>query len=124
MYVLDTSALIEAFHDSDQAEKISRIVKDEPLFTTSICIHEVLVGALTEKDRFVAEGIFSTMQILEHNALAARIGAKIEQELVKTGRRINDMDVLIAAICKANNGELITFDRDFARIRDFKARIL
>ncbi|HLD33697.1 MAG TPA: type II toxin-antitoxin system VapC family toxin [Candidatus Nanoarchaeia archaeon] len=127
MYVLDSSALIEIIEGHSSGEKVIGIVGDAPLVTTSICEHEVLAGALSEKQAFVLDGLFSSMRILEHDARAARLGASIEQELRKKGTMINKLDILIAAICVVHNAELVTFDKDFSKIknlRDLRVRII
>ncbi len=126
MYVLDSSALIESINKTESHDKIIKIVKDQPVITTSICMQETLVGALSERDKFVLENIFTGIRVLEHNAEAAKIGAEITQKLAKKGTMIGKMDILIAAICKAHQGELITLDKDFAKIKveGFKSHII
>lgn len=124
MYVLDSSAIIEAVNDEKQAEKIGRVLGDEPLVTTTICVHEVLAGASSDKNRFVFEKIVSSMQILEHTSDAARAGAEIQRELKRSGQMINPFDILIAAVCKSNYAQLVTFDNDFARVKGLKTIIL
>ncbi len=123
MYVLDSSAIIEAVDDEKQAEKIARVTKDEPVVTTTICIHEILAGTITERDRFVLGKILSGMQILEHTVKSAHIGAQIQKDLEHVGKMINPYDILIAAVCKENNAELITFDKGFARVKGLTAHI-
>ncbi|HLC19676.1 MAG TPA: type II toxin-antitoxin system VapC family toxin [Candidatus Nanoarchaeia archaeon] len=124
MYILDSSALIEVLEEHPKAEKIMELVGDAELVTTSLCVHEVLAGALSKKDRFVLEGVFSSMRILDHTMRAARVGATIQQELAESGTMINKFDVLIAAICKVNNGELVTLDRDFSKIKNFRVVVV
>src|SRR3989344_3545798 len=120
MYVLDSSAIIEIFEEYPHMQKILDILGDESFVTTSISMHEVFAGAHSQKDRFIVSGLFSQAHILEHDAKAARIGATIEQELTHAGKMINRTDILIAGICKAHNAELVTLDKDFAKIKDIK----
>ncbi len=124
MYVLDSSSLIELFENKSRAQKIKDIVQNEKLATTTICMHEVLAGALSEKERFFLEDIFSQMHVLVHDEAAARYGARIEQELDRTGTRINAADIFIAGICKAHDAELITLDKDFSRVRRLKVQVV
>jgi predicted nucleic acid-binding protein len=105
-------------------EKLSALLGDAPLTTTTISIHELLAGARNQQDRFLLENLFQAMQILDHTAEAARFGARIEQELSRTGSRINDIDMLIAGICKAHTAELVTFDQGFSRIKGLRAHVL
>src|SRR3989338_851686 len=117
MYILDSSALIEVLEGHPKAEKIMELFGSAELVTTSLCVHEILAGALSKKDRFLLENLLNSMRILDHTARAAVLGATMQQELSQTGTMINKFDILIAAICKINNGELITLDKDFAKIK-------
>src|SRR3990172_10872842 len=116
MHVLDSSAIIESMQQGPLAKKVAHVVGEEQLVTTSICMHELLLGAHSEMEQFVLEKIFSTMRILEHDSQAARFSSRIERELVSNGAKIGGRDCLIAGICKAHNAELVTLDNDFARI--------
>ncbi len=124
IYILDSSALIEVLGNSSRAQKVHDILRDSPVVTTSISMHEVLAGALTEKDRFVIEGLFSTVRVLDHDSSAARAGALIEQELTRMGRKINKADILIAGICTSHHAELVTCDADFAKIKGFSLKLI
>ncbi|HLF54632.1 MAG TPA: type II toxin-antitoxin system VapC family toxin [Candidatus Nanoarchaeia archaeon] len=124
MYVLDSNALIEFLEDGPRASKVLSVVGDEPLVTTSISMHEVLAGSMSDKSRFILENIFSSMRVLEHDAQAARLSAAIEREQYRMGAKINDADILIAGICKANNAELVTLDSDFTKIKGFKFKFV
>ncbi len=124
MYVLDSSAFIEVIEGYPHMNRILQEIGEAPLVTTSLCMHEILAGARSEKDKFILEKIFTGATILEHTVPAARLGAQIEQELQQKGTKINKMDVLIAAICKVHNAELITLDNDFGKIKGFKVKII
>jgi len=122
-YILDSSAIIKAFKHTELAEKIAKITGDAPLITTSICKQELL-SVKGEKDQFVIRNVLDNMLILEHTSEAAEHGAEIYHELRKKGTLINNFDILIAGICKANNAHLITFDKDFAKIKDLQVTVL
>lgn len=124
MYVLDSSSLIELFENKSRSQRVADIVQNEILATTTICMHEVLAGALSDKERFFLDDIFSQMQILVHDESAARYGARIEQELERAGARINAADIFIAGICKAHGAELITLDNDFSRIKGLRVHLV
>jgi len=124
MYVLDSSVIIEAVERGKYFPQLSEILGDGPLITTSICAHEILVGALSSKERFALEGILSSMRILDHDMLSAKQGAEIEQTLTRQGMKINRMDCLVAGICKTHHAHLLTLDKDFAKIKDLKVTIL
>jgi predicted nucleic acid-binding protein len=120
MYVLDSNAIIEIIEEGPHSSKLISILKDFPLVTTSITLHEVLAGSMSDKSRFVFEGIFSTMRILEHDAPAARAGAAIQKSLDKKGQKINKMDVLIAGICTIHDATIVTLDKDFKKVQGLK----
>ncbi len=124
MYVLDSSALIELVEAKPRGKKISEILGAEPLTTTTICMHELIVGAQTEKQKAVVERLAQSASILEHTLQAARAGAIIEQELLKERNSINAADILIAGICKANNKILLTCDNDFTRIKNLQIKVI
>ena len=86
MYVLDSSAIIEAIEKGKEFPELTKLLGDEPLVTTSICAQEMLVGAHSPPDRFAIEGILSSMRILDHDLAAARIGALMEQQLTRQGQ--------------------------------------
>lgn len=124
MFVLDSSALIEVLQNGRRADKIISLVGDAPLVTVSVCAHEVLAGALKEKDRFVLEAILSSAEVLPHSLEAAKIGARLEEECGKAGNTVNRADVLIAAVCKEHGATIVTLDKDFSRIKGAKVRVL
>ena len=121
--ILDTSAIIKAMKSPALAEKIGAITGDSPLSTTSICKQELLM-VRTDKEQFVVKHILDTMNIFEHTSLAADLGAEIWHDLRNKGTLIHEFDILIAAICKANNAHLITFDKDFVKIKDLQVTVL
>ena len=124
MYLLDSSILIELFEQLPRSQKIAAILKDSSLVTASICMHEVLAGTVTDKERFVLEGLFSTFQILPHDAKAARLGAELYRIMKQQGKMMSAVDNLIAAICKANNAELVTLDKGFQKVKSLNVHII
>lgn len=124
MFVLDSSAIIEILRETNAGRRIVELLKDEPSVTTSLCLHEVLIGTETPRERFVVEGLCSGMRILSHESTSGQIGAGIERDLRKRGKIIGRTDIMIAAICKDHNAELITLDKDFAGITALKSRIV
>jgi predicted nucleic acid-binding protein len=124
MYVLDSSAIIELLNNGPLASKVARLAPEEDFVTTTISMHEVLVGAISEKESFIAENLFSGATVLEHTADAARAGALIQKQLNTSGTKINKMDVLIAGICRVNHAEVITLDRDFLNIKGLRVHLI
>ena len=124
MYVLDSSALIEILEGSPLAKKIEALIQDAPLVTTSICMHELLVGAHSEQEHFVLEHLFSNIRILDYTADAARASAHMMGALSETGTLINKMDILIAAICNVHDAHLLTLDKDFSMIKALNVSLI
>ena len=124
MYVLDSSAIIELIEKTPRGERVENFMRDTALVTTSICMHEVMAGATSKEEFFIFEGLFATMQVLDHTKEAAKEGAKIEQDLTRTGNLISARDILIAGICKARGGEIVTFDKGFTKIKGLKSHVL
>ena len=79
MFVLDSSALIEIWEDGPKKGRVLHIAGNDLSVTTSVCVHEVLYGAQSEKRRFLLENLFSNIAVLQHDYRAAKIGARIEQ---------------------------------------------
>ena len=123
MYVLDSSALIELINDTRRADQVASILSDEPLAITTISMHEILLST-NQLERFKIEGICTGITILSHDEHSARAGARMEIDLIREGKRINRPDIFIAAICKINRAHLITFDRDFSKIKDLQVTVL
>ncbi len=93
---------------------MEKLVDREVLFTTTITQYELLVGAYLygERELKFVKRILAALQIVEveeHIPLAAKIMAR----LLKMGKPINDLDVMIAATCIAHNLTLLTKDQDF-----------
>ena len=124
MYVLDSSALIEIWENGLKKEKVLQIAGNELSVTTSICAHEVLYGARSEKQRFLLENLLANIAVLQHDYRAATIGARLEQELDGLGLKIPRIDITIAAICIVHNAELVTLDQGFKRIKGLKVHVI
>ncbi|MBS3148033.1 type II toxin-antitoxin system VapC family toxin [Candidatus Woesearchaeota archaeon] len=124
MYVLDSSALIEGIIDGPRSQPISDSLTEEEFLTTSVCVHEILIGARNSAELFVLKGILHAVPTLDYTKDCAVHSAQIERELKREGKLINKMDILIAAICKASNATLITLDKDFEKIKGLKVKVI
>ena len=99
------------------------MVGDEVPCITSISLHEVLTGC-QEDQRTQLEKITKKCIIAEHDATAAIIGSEIETRLMKEGKLIGRVDILIAAICQSRDATLVTCDKDFQKIKTLKTVIV
>ncbi len=124
MYVLDSSSIIEVIKKNKKGEEIQEICRGQSVVTTSICMFEILSGSKSEKEFFLLSNLFKGFIILFHDIDSSIDSSKILLELKRNGNMINDMDILIAGICKANNTTLITLDKDFEKVNGLDVKIV
>jgi predicted nucleic acid-binding protein len=116
MTFLDSSVII---HYLDGSDDIVEYVDDEtsaPYLTSSLCIYEVLMGAVhtsgpsdlrAERSRF---GWVTGIDLTEAIAVEA---ARLQAELERTGDLMTPRDVLIAATARSTGDEFVVVDSDF-----------
>ena len=120
MIILDTSALIEITRGSEKGAQIIRCVQGESYATTSINMHELLLLARDdEKDEF--REFLNAIKIYPYDKGCIEKSVFIERELMQKGKLINKLDILIAAICLAQDAGILTLDEDFKRVPGLKA---
>lgn len=126
MYVLDTNVL-SAMMSSQPAVSVATWIADRPeeeLFTASVCQAEILAGiAILPEGRrrqllhTAALGIFEadfSGRVLPFDQDAARHYAELYAARRQAGRPGAMADLMIAAIARANNAQLVTRNtRDF-----------
>ena len=123
MYLLDSSAIIEILHNTGKGRKIMDFIGKNSVCTTSISVYEILIG-LKEKESEKMHSFFSSIKALPFDENSAKFSADIEKKLIRSGKTINKVDILIAGICRSNNKIIITLDSDFKRIQDIKSIII
>lgn len=120
-YVIDTDILIYFLkNNKNVVEKFSE-VNDGNIFTTIINYSELLFGAynsaLVEKNLKRFKSFLKTINVLKFDKDAAEHFAREKARLKKAGNLIDDMDLMIAGICLANEFTLVTNNnRHFKRI--------
>lgn len=122
MYLLDSSAIIEILHNTEKGKKIVALVDKNPVCTTSINVYEILLGE-REKESEKINQFFSSLKILNFDDNSAKFSVELEKKLIRFGKTINKIDILIAGICKSNNKTIVSLDSDFKRIGDIKSII-
>jgi len=124
MTFIDTSVIID-FLAGD--EKIVTLIKEvaekEEIKTTTITEYELLKHK-TELKRQVAEKFLSAVLVCPFDRASARKAALLFQKLSRTGKMINENDLLIAGISLANDEILLTRDQKFGNIDDANIRIV
>lgn len=121
MLFLDTSAVLELLYGTEKGEQIKELVREKPIAIASLSIHELLVGLKeNEKDlhHFLKE-----VDTIPFDRRSAEKSAEIARSLKEKGKMINQMDVLIAAICLVNQFTFVTCDKHFLNIEGLDVRV-
>ena len=119
MTILDTDIIVALLKGTPGAiQKITSIEeKGETISTTIITVYELLKGAylsrMCEENLAKVADSISNLQILDLTFNACQEAAKIYKELKNKGHMVGEFDILIAAITRANQEELVTRDEHF-----------
>jgi predicted nucleic acid-binding protein len=119
MTILDTDIIVALLKGTpDAIQKITSIEeKGEIISITIVTVYELLKGAYLSRrcDENLAKvsDAISSMQILDLTFKACEEAAKIYKELKNKGTMVGEFDILIAAITRANQEELVTRDEHF-----------
>ncbi|MAG02235.1 PIN domain nuclease [Candidatus Pacearchaeota archaeon] len=117
---LDTSALIELYTDNEDIVDI--VEKRDEICVTPITIFEFGKRKLP---LVIIEDINKDHITLTLGYPEIILGLKIFKELVKKGDLINDNDILIGAICIANNVPLLTLNKKhFKKLERFGLKLV
>jgi len=113
MLFLDSSAVI-AYND-DVTEVVEYVNGREPLFTSAICVYEIVTGGMwaTNKSANEIRQGFSGVRSLELNEDIAMEAARMQTELRANGDEMSVRDLLIAATARSTGAELVVADADF-----------
>jgi len=125
MFCLDSDCIIYASKGKQPISDRILSVQENELCTTIINQAELLAGANAsnnlQKSLKVAEMWFEKLKIVNLDQKSVEIFAKEKARLSGLGKIIDDMDLLIASICVANDLILITNNtKHFARIKNLK----
>jgi len=114
MTFLDTSVIV------DMLEGVSETVEfvqseNEPLLTSSICVFEVLDGALGSgvTDIAAERQRFGGVRAIEFTDDLAVEAAQLQDELLADGERMAARDCMIAATARSTGDHLVVADSDF-----------
>lgn len=123
MFILDSSAIIEILKGSNCGKEIGNELDKTSLATTVFSVYEILVGAKPQEIEKI-ESFFKDLDIISFDKLAARETSLIEKELTAKGSMINKIDIFIASLCRLNDAILVTADKDFKKISNFKLKFI
>ncbi len=122
MIVADTDVLVDYLRGHERsAERIAFEIQQGHLATTAVTAFELRLGAKTARQQAVVQILLDALRILPLDAEAARAAAGIRRRLLDRGEDIGMADSLIAGVCIANQGMLITNNqKHFKRIEGLK----
>jgi predicted nucleic acid-binding protein len=117
--VADTDGLVDYLRGHQRsAARVALEIEQAHLATTAITACELRLGAKTPRQQAVVEILLDALRILPLDDDAARSAADLRRRLLEQGEDIGMADSLIAGICVANDGQLLTHnEKHFKRIQ-------
>jgi tRNA(fMet)-specific endonuclease VapC len=118
--VLDTDVCVELLRGNAAViERRSGI--DAPVATTWMTAAELYYGAersaAPTKNRRLVARLLETLPVLETTERAARQFGAVRAVLERLGQRLGDAELIIASVCLAHDGVLVTGNlRHFGRV--------
>ena len=120
MYLIDTDIVISYLKNRQETVSLIRQIKKPNLSTSIICVGEVVEGLTQEKVTFFIKAI-QEIEIFNLNLAVIIKFADIRRQLRKTGKLLDNFDILIAATCIVNDLILITGNhKHFNRVPGLK----
>jgi tRNA(fMet)-specific endonuclease VapC len=124
MMIADSDVLIDYLRGSSPwAGRIRLEIETGHLATTAINSFELLSGAKTSADRDKVSSLLDALAVLgvSQEASEKAAEARRQRQLEKEGQGIGMADYLIAGVCLANGGILLTRNLDhFERVPGLK----
>lgn len=122
MIIADSDVLIDFLRGhGDGAKRVALELETRSFATTAITAFEIRSGAHSAKQRKSVDTLLEAMTILPVGAEEAQIAADIRKDLESQGQSIGMADYLIAAVCIAKQGVLLTRNwKHFERVKTLK----
>jgi tRNA(fMet)-specific endonuclease VapC len=122
MIIADSDVLIDFLRGHGEgASRVAIELESRSFATTAVSAFEIRSGAHSAKQRKAVDTLLAAMTILPFGDEEARIAAEIRKQLESQGQSIGMADYLIAAVCIANQGVLLTRNwKHFERVKDLK----
>jgi predicted nucleic acid-binding protein len=122
LIVVDTDVIIDFFRDiSPAADVFSKLISLEKAAITAISVFELYAGVEGSKRLRQIEILVQPITILPLNTIEAAIAGRIYAQLKTRGKLVGTHDILIAAICIANDLPLYTKNvAHFSKIKDIR----
>jgi len=124
--VADTDVLIDFLRGrGGAARRVELELETRSFGTTAITVFELRSGAQTSKQRKGIDTLLDAMTLLSFGPEEARIAADLRQQLERQGQGMGMADYMIAAVCIANDGVLLTRNRKhFERVEGLRLSAL
>jgi tRNA(fMet)-specific endonuclease VapC len=122
MMIADSDVLIDFLRGrGDWARRIARELESRSFATTAVTAFEIRSGARTSRQKKAVDTLLEAMTILPFGPEEARIASEIRQQVESRGQPIGMADYMIAAVCIAAGGVLLTRNRKhFERVEGLK----
>jgi tRNA(fMet)-specific endonuclease VapC len=122
MIIADSDILIDFLRGRGEgARRVAIELETRSFGTTAITAFEIRSGARTARQRKSVDTLLEAMTILSFGPEEARIAAEIRLQVESQGQPIGMADCMIAAVCIATDGVLLTRNRKhFERIKALK----
>ena len=122
MIVADSGVLIDFLRGHGEgARRVALELETRSFATTAITAFEIRSGAQSTKQRKSVDTLLEAMTILPFGAEEAQIAADLRKELENQGQSIGMADYMIAAVCIAKQGALLTRNwKHFERVKALK----
>jgi len=122
MMIADSDVLIDFLCDRPPwAGRIELEIKTGHLATTAINSFELLSGAKSAGEQEKVSRLLAALTVLGLTSAASERAAEVRRLLESQGQGIGMADYLIAGVCLANGGVLLTRSQDhFSRVSDLK----
>ncbi|OGF99529.1 hypothetical protein A2153_05030 [Candidatus Gottesmanbacteria bacterium RBG_16_38_7b] len=132
MIILDTSIFITLFKEKESFQTIFDTLPDEEIALSVISIAEIELGfslfqsvkkraQINEFWNYIVNYKIKVIPVTEE---IAKIYAKIQSQLMRTGVKLSHFDALIAATAAERDFLLVSKDIDFKRVKNLKLQLI
>lgn len=131
MHCLDTDIVIAVFRGKDatlraKLEKLQKAGAEFAITTLTLCelYRGTFLSSMQEKSIGQINSLLGIVDLLEQDKLSCLIFGRDAAFLEKKGMKTQEVDLMIASICKSNNCMLVTRNiSDFGRIPDLMVEV-
>jgi predicted nucleic acid-binding protein len=117
--LVDTSVWINYFNlvESPATKALAHLIETkQELFSSPLIAQEILQGLNNEKSAEKFADLLAGLTFISVGLVEAIEAARLFRTLRRKGKTLGTIDAHIAALCKLNDLELLTVDKDFKLI--------